>query len=150
MLFLHSLMRWLVLVSLVYAVYRAYTGYRSNAPFSKTDDAVRHWTATIAHIQLLTGILVYTQSPIIKYFWRNFGEAIHQQDTTFFGLVHISLMIIAIVILTIGSALTKRRHTDKEKFLTMLCWFLLALIIIFIAIPWPFSPLANRVYFRPL
>lgn len=143
-------MRWLVLISLVYAVYRAYTGYRSNAPFTKTDDAVRHWTATIAHIQLLIGILVYTQSPIIKYFWRNFGEAIHQSDPTFFGLIHIFLMVTAIVILTIGSALAKRRHTDNEKFRTMLVWFLIALIIIFIAIPWPFSPLANRVYFRSL
>jgi hypothetical protein len=143
-------MRWLVLISLVYAVYKAYTSYRSNAPFTKTDDAVRHWTATIAHVQLLLGIFVYTQSPIIKYFWGNFGEAIHQRDTSFFGLIHISLMVIAIVVLTIGSALAKRRHTDKEKFRTMFYWFLVALIIIFIAIPWPFSPLASRGYFRPL
>lgn len=143
-------MRWLVLVSLVYAIYRAYTGYRSNTPFTKTDDAVRHWTATIAHIQLLVGILVYIQSPIIRYFWRNFGEAVHQRDTAFFGLIHISFMVTAIVILTIGSALAKRKDTDREKFLTMFFWFLIALIIIFIAIPWPFSPLANRVYFRPL
>jgi hypothetical protein len=143
-------MRWLVLISLVYAVYRAYTGYRSGSSFSKTDDAVRHWTATIAHIQLLVGMLVYIQSPIIKYFWRNFGEAIHQRDTAFFGLIHISLMMTAIVILTIGSSLAKRRNTDRGKFLTMLIWFLIALVVIFIAIPWPFSPLANRVYFRPL
>src|SRR4051812_35485618 len=105
MLFLHSIMRYLVLASLVYAVYRAYTGYRYNTSFTKTDDAVRHWTATIAHLQLLIGIFVYTQSPIIKYFWRNFAEAIHQQDTSFFALIHISLMVTAIVVLTIGSAL---------------------------------------------
>jgi cbb3-type cytochrome oxidase subunit 3 len=30
----------------------------------------------------------------------------------------------------------------------MLVWFTIALIIIFIAIPWPFSPFANRPYFR--
>jgi cytochrome bd-type quinol oxidase subunit 2 len=143
-------MRWLVLVSLVYAVYRAYTGFKSNAPFTKTDDAVRHWTATIAHVQLLIGILVYTQSPIIKYFWRNSSAAIHQRDTTFFALIHVFLMIMAIVVLTIGSALAKRQDTDQHKFRTMLIWFSLALIIIFIAVPWPFSPLANRVYFRPL
>jgi hypothetical protein len=146
--FYHSIMRWLVLASLLYAIYRAYKGYTSNAQFSKTDNAVRHWTATIAHIQLVIGITLYTQSPIIKYFWNNFNEAIHNLDTAFFGLLHIVLMLTAIILITIGSALSKRKTTDKEKFKTMLVWFSVSLIIIFIAIPWPFSPFANRPYFR--
>ncbi len=147
-LIIHSLLRWLVLLSLVYAIYRAYKGYTSNLTFTKTDNSARHWTATIAHIQLIVGITLYTQSTITKYFWRNFDEAIHQQDTTFFGLIHITLMLTAIVIITIGSALAKRKKTDKEKFKTMLVWFSAALLIIFIAIPWPFSPMANRPYIR--
>ncbi|AZB23413.1 hypothetical protein EG339_01615 [Chryseobacterium bernardetii] len=146
--FYHSIMRWLVLASIVYAIYRAYRGYSSNAQFSKTDNAVRHWTATIAHIQLLIGIILYTQSPIIKYFWQNFNEAIPNLDLAFFGLLHLILMLTAIILITIGSALSKRKTTDKEKFKTMLVWFSVSLIIIFIAIPWPFSPLANRPYFR--
>ena len=68
-------MRWLVLASLLYAIYRAYKGYTLNTLFSKTDNAVRHWTATIAHIQLVIGIILYTQSPIIKYFWHNFNDS---------------------------------------------------------------------------
>lgn len=146
--FYHSIMRWLVLASLLYAIYRAYKGYTSNAQFSKTDNSTRHWTATISHIQLVIGITLYTQSPIIKYFWNNFNEAIHNLDTAFFGLLHIILMLTAIILITIGSALSKRKITDKEKFKTMLVWFSISLIIIFIAIPWPFSPLANRPYFR--
>lgn len=146
--FYHSILRWLVLASLLYAIYRAYKGYTSNAQFLKTDNATRHWTATISHIQLVIGITLYTQSPIIKYFWNNFNEAIHNLDTAFFGLLHIILMLTAIILITIGSALSKRKITDKEKFKTMLVWFSISLIIIFIAIPWPFSPLANRPYFR--
>ncbi|QBQ41775.1 hypothetical protein E2P86_11670 [Sphingobacterium psychroaquaticum] len=146
--FYHSIMRWLVLASIVYAIYRAYRGYSSNAQFSKTDNAVRHWTATIAHIQLLIGIILYTQSPIIKYFWQNFNEAIQNLDLVFFGLLHLILMLTAIILITIGSALSKRKTTDNDKFKTMFVWFSVSLIIIFIAIPWPFSPLANRPYFR--
>ncbi len=146
--FYHSIMRWLVLASIVYAIYRAYRGYSSNTQFSKTDNAVRHWTATIAHIQLLIGIILYTQSPIIKYFWQNFNEAVQNLDLAFFSLLHLILMLAAIILITIGSALSKRKTTDKEKFKTMLVWFSVSLIIIFIAIPWPFSPLANRPYFR--
>jgi hypothetical protein len=141
-------MRWLVLTSLLYAIYRAYRGYTLNAQFSKADNAIRHWTATIAHIQLVIGITLYTQSPVIKYFWHNFNEATDNIDTAFFGLLHITLMLTAIILITIGSALSKRKTTDKQKFKTMLVWFSASLIIIFIAIPWPFSPLANRPYFR--
>lgn len=146
--FLHSTFRWLVLLSLIYAIFTAYKGYFLNKEFSKTDNSVRHWTATIAHIQLILGIILYSQSPIIKYFWKNFSSAKESFDLLFFGLIHIFLMLFSIILITIGSALTKRKETDKEKFKTMLIWFTIALIIIFIAIPWPFSPLANRPYFR--
>ncbi|QCX37367.1 hypothetical protein FF125_02545 [Aureibaculum algae] len=148
LIFLHSFVRWLVLISLVYSIYRATRGYFQNFKFSKLDNLVRHWTATIAHTQLLIGIILYTQSPIIKYFWANFDKSLKNIDTTFFSLVHIILMLFAIIILTVGSALTKRKLTDKEKFKTMLIWFSIALLIIFIAIPWPFSPIASRPYIR--
>ena len=146
--FLHSTFRWLVLLSLLYSIFRAYKGYFSNKEFSKTDNSVRHWTATIAHIQLVLGITLYSQSPIIKYFWTNFNEAKESFDLLFFGLIHIFLMLFSIILITIGSSISKRKTTDKEKFKTMLIYFAIALLIIFIAIPWPFSPLANRPYFR--
>lgn len=146
--FLHSTFRWLVLLSLFYTIFRAYKGYFSKISFSKTDDSVRHWTATIAHIQLVLGITLYTQSPIIKYFWKNFAEAKKSFDLVFFGLIHIFLMLLSIILITIGSSIAKRKTSDRGKFKTMLIYFTIALIIIFIAIPWPFSPLAKRPYFR--
>lgn len=146
--FLHSIFRWLVLLSLLYSIIIAYKGYSRNTIFSKSDDLVRHWTATIAHIQLVLGITLYSQSPIIKYFWKNFSVAKESFDLLFFGLIHIFLMMLSIIIITVGSAIAKRKEADKEKFKTILLYFTVALIIIFIAIPWPFSPLANRPYFR--
>ncbi|MCW1962138.1 hypothetical protein [Chryseobacterium viscerum] len=146
--FLHSQTRWLVLISLMYAIYRSYKGYSSDRKFTGTDNSVRHWTATIAHVQLIIGMIFYFKSPVIQYFWKNFNEAKESFEHLFFGLIHISLMITAVVMITIGSALAKRKFSDKDKFKTMGIWFSVALIIIFIAIPWPFSPLANRPYFR--
>lgn len=146
--FYHSIMRWLVLASLAYTTYRACKGYTTNAVYTKTDNAARHWTATIAHIQLVIGIIFYSQSPVIKYFWSNTKEAVHHIDTLFFGLIHMVLMLTAISFITVGSALAKRKATDPEKFKTMLLWYSISLLIIFIAIPWPFSPLTARPYFR--
>ncbi|WP_228451803.1 hypothetical protein [Chryseobacterium sp. SN22] len=146
--FLHSVFRWLVLFSLVYSIFSAWKGYSAGKEFSDRDNSLRHWTATIAHIQLVLGITLYSQSPLIKYFWKNFNQAKASFELIFFGLIHIGLMLTAIVLITIGSSITKRKKNDGEKFRMMLVYYSIALVIIFLAIPWPFSPLANRPYFR--
>jgi hypothetical protein len=149
LLFIHSLVRWLVLISLLYAIFRAYRGWFRSKPFSKTDDLIRHSTATIAHIQLVVGLWLYFVSPIINYFLHNYREAVHNRDVRFFGMEHSLLMVMAVILITIGSSMAKRKKTDVEKHKTVAIWFLLALLVIFIAIPWPFSPFsANRPYFR--
>ncbi len=144
----HSIVRWLVLFFILFAISRAALGLIKKKTFSKTDNSIRHWTATVAHIQLMIGITIYTRSPIVSYFWSDTTAAIQNLDITFYGAIHFALMLIAIVVLTIGSALAKRRATDITKFKTMLVWFSVALIIIIIAIPWPFSPLSVRPYLR--
>ena len=76
----HTYLRWLVIAALMYAIYRSGNGYLKGNAYSKKDDLARHWTATIAHIQLMIGITLYTQSPIIKCFWKNKKSAIHLFD----------------------------------------------------------------------
>lgn len=148
LLFFHSVFRWLVLGSLLYAIFTSVQGYRSQAAFSSSNNSLRHLTATIAHIQLMLGILIYTQSPTVKYFFAHPIDGFN--DSVFFGLVHISLMLASVVLITIGSAKAKRRPADFEKFRTMGIWFSAALFLIFMAVPWPFSPLAQRPYLRTL
>ncbi|MFC7524106.1 hypothetical protein ACFQRK_09145 [Parapedobacter sp. GCM10030251] len=148
LLVLHSLFRWLVVACLLYSICRAAVGLISNRPFAEADNAFRHWTATVAHIQLMIGILLYTQSPLVASFWHHPKTAFYELNLTFYGVIHLLLMLAAIVLLTIGSAMAKRKTTDREKFRTMLIWFSIALILIFIAIPWPFSPLSGRPYLR--
>ena len=145
---LHSLLRWFVLASLLLAVYRAYKGWFTRQPFSSADNTIRHITATIAHIQLLTGLWLYFISPVMAYFFKHLKQAIHVREIRFFGMEHSILMLIAIVIITIGSALAKRRQTDEGKFKIMAIWFSIGLLIIILAIPWPFSPFTSRLFFR--
>ncbi len=145
---LHSLTRWLVLTSLLYAIINSYRGWLFNKPWLKSDDIIRHTTATIAHIQLLLGIALYFVSPIVDYFLHNFGTAVHERVIRFFGMEHITMMLIGITVITIGSIKAKRQTTDREKFKTMAIWFTVALLIILSSIPWSFSPLISRPNFR--
>ncbi len=137
----HSFFRWIVLISLFIAIFRASQGYRLKRHFSALDNRIRHWTATIVHIQLLIGMGLYIQSPWVK-------SGLPGTEPFFFRYIHLLMMITAIVCITIGSAKAKRMDTDKQKFTTMLSWFAIALVIIVIAIPWPFSPLAQRPFLR--
>jgi len=148
LLFLHSIVRWLVLISVFIAIYKGFRGWRKNLDFTNSDNSARHIAATFSHLQLTIGYLLYFNSPFIAYFRSNFSEAVKQFDLMFFGIIHITLMSISIVIITIGSSLAKRQETDLAKFRTMTIFYLIALILIFIAIPWPFSPLSARPYVR--
>lgn len=150
LLFFHSFTRWFVLVSLLYSLFVAFRGYFCNREFSKADNLVRHWTATISHIQLILGVILFIKSPIIQYFFKNYQDAKENTEISFFAAIHSVLMLGAVVLITIGSALAKRKTTDREKYKTMLIWFGIALFIILVAVPWPFSPLAGRPYLRPL
>lgn len=149
LIFLHSSVRWLVLFSLILAIGKGSIGILKNKDFSESDNKIRHITATISHIQLILGYFLYFNSPLIKYFTSHFKTMINNySEITFFGLFHMILMFISILIITIGSALTKRKETSFEKFKTMTTWYLVALVIILISIPWPFSPFAQRPYHR--
>jgi uncharacterized membrane protein len=144
----HSIVRWLILISLLLAIFLAFRGMKSQRVFSRFDNSVRHWTATIAHIQLIIGMVLFFKSPTATWFWKNVAVASKSTEALFFGFLHMGLMLIAIAILTAGSALAKRKDSDFEKFSTMFRWFLLALLIILVAVPWPFSPFAHRPYLR--
>jgi len=141
LLVIHNAFRWIALGFLVYALYRAIRGYYSNERFSNTDNAFRHWTATVLQVQLMIGFILYFNSPFVQAYWNGDGD-------NFFAVVHLSLMFTAVTVVSIGSAMAKRKPTDHQKFATMLTWFAVALLIILVAIPWPFSPLAQRPYIR--
>jgi len=138
-----------VLATLLYAIITAYKGWFSNKAFTKFDNNVRHITATVSHIQLSFGIWLYFVSPISNYFMQNPQQGLKLREIRFFGMEHGFMMIIAITVITIGSARAKRQSIDKNKFKTIAIWFTIGLLIILSSIPWQFSPLISRPYFRP-
>lgn len=119
----------------------------SDKNYSRFDEILKIITVSIGHLQLIAGIILYFTSPITKYFFQNFSEAIYQKEFLFFGLIHVILMLTGITLLTIGSAKVKQASSDRNKFKTLLTWFGISFIIIFLSIPWPFSPYVSRLIF---
>lgn len=144
----HSLVRWLVLISLLVAVFRAWQGWLGKKAFTKVDNAIRSAAVTTANIQWLLGLTLYFISPVVRYFYNYFKVAVHQREIRFFGMEHITMMIIAVSLITTGSMKAKKKTTDEQKFWAMAIWFTIALVIIFASIPWQWSPFTRRPYFR--
>lgn len=144
----HSLVRWLVLISLTLSTIKAFRGWIGGGVFSGTDKKLLRATVSITHLQFVIGLGLYFFSPTVRYFLGNFSAAVHERDPRFFGVEHITMMAIAIVLITVGSSKTKRRATDQGKFKTMAIWLGVGLLIIFLSIPWSFSPFTSRPYFR--
>lgn len=144
----HSFCRWLVLAALFLSVARSFYGWRSGSAFTVADNGMRRWTAAVVHVQLVLGLVLYGVSPLVRYFYEYFKEAVHERELRFFGMEHITVMLLAAAVITIGSLKAKRQLSGTGKFRTMAVWFGIGLLLILSSIPWSFSPLTSRPSFR--
>lgn len=147
-LILHSCLRWLVLLSLLGMLLRAYIAWIKHWEFSRSDHILRLVTVSIAHLQLSLGIGLYVLSPIVRYFFQHFKTALHITQIRFFGMEHITMMLLAMTCISIGSIRAKRAQHSQTKFKRIAFWYTLALLMIFTSIPWEFSPFTSRPYYR--
>ena len=84
------------------------------------------------HVQVLFGILMYFLSPKVQLR----KEMFHDEMLRFFTMEHISLMIIAMAIITIGYMKAKKNIENGHKLI--LFYYTLTLVLVLCAIPWPF------------
>lgn len=145
LLLVHGYLRWLVLLSLLWIVGLSVRGWLTNRPYSRADGAARVLTTTITHTQFLLGIGLYTVSPIINAY---FGTANAPAALSFFAIRHALTMLTAVVVMTVGSSLTKRASNAPQQFRLTTIYFGIGLLLILSVIPWPFLEHIGRPWLR--
>lgn len=133
----HSGLRWLVLLFLVLAIFSSLTKWQGNKAYQAMDKRFSLLGLIFTHLQLILGLVLYVISPKVQFSGDVMGNAI----TRFYTVEHISIMLIAIVLITIGYSKAKRANTDQKKFKTTFWYYTIGLILILINIPWPFRNL---------
>lgn len=129
----HSGLRYVVLGLLIAAIFIAYSNWQK----SKEGDSKVYLFALIAtHTQLLIGLILYIMSPKVDF------SLISEKVFRFYSIEHVFMMVIAIVLITIGRVRSKKL-TGADKHRTILYFYAMALIIILVAIPWPFRNLGS-------
>lgn len=134
---MHSLLRWLLLAVLIYVVIASIIGWKQNKPYTKGHGKLVFYTVLLTHLQLIIGFVLYFMNS-----WHlrlaNMGETMGDSFSRFFAVEHLLGMLIAIVLITIGSARSKKVAEDAGKFKVVALLFGIALLLILLSIPWPF------------
>ncbi len=133
----HNLFRWLVLLAILAAVIMAFAGWMNKRGWQKSDNLVGLLLMIFMDIQLLVGLILYAfVSPLTKAAFADFGAAMRNADLRFYAVEHILMMIVALVLVHIGRAKSKKALEPWKKHRAAAVYYTISLIVILAAIPW--------------
>ena len=137
LLHLHNTLRWVLLIALILSIYKLFT----NKDALKTSKTL----LMSAHASLLVGLYQYIAGPLGLKMIQSAGMAATMKDAAsrFWAMEHIFSMILAIVFITIGHVKYKKtQNVGPTRIL-----YVIALILILLAMPWPFREAIGRPLF---
>ena len=137
---LHSILRWGLIIFLIINIIRV--NVEAGEHFDKID---RKWSLRLlitTHLNLLAAIYLY-------FFGRNgirildvqkysMKDVMHTSWLRFWIIEHPIMMLISIIMITISHSFSKKDMEPLKKHKIMSILYILALVIILAAVPWPF------------
>jgi len=140
---LHNLLRWAVLLFGLWTLVNAITGFFGKRTFSKNDNRSNLFFMISCDVQLLIGLILYFGNGWFARL-KDMGNNMKDPYTRFFTVEHLTLMLLAWVLVHIGRISVKKATIDSSKHKRMLLFFGLAIVLIIAAIPWPGRPAIGR------
>ncbi|MBS1487200.1 MAG: cytochrome B [Bacteroidetes bacterium] len=125
-LILHSLNRFILLVLLLFVLYRTLTGWLNKSEFSKTDDKLSLFLFISTHTQLLLGLILYFVSPLVVFSGASMKDAVAR----YWLVEHFTGMLVAIVLITIARISMKKLSSGQAKHKRMFVLNAIALVFI--------------------
>jgi len=134
---LHDILRWVLLLVFVITLVKYLAGWFGNQTWSKNDNILGIALTSLMDLQLITGLVLYFfLSPLTKIAFSDMGAAMKNPDLRFYAVEHILMMLIAVVLVHIGRAKSKKAVHTMSKFKIASIFFLIALVVIVAAVPW--------------
>jgi hypothetical protein len=137
LLHLHNALRWVILITLLMSIYKLY---------SKKDALKTSKILLISsHSTLVLGLYQYFFGPVGLKMIQTAGMGVAMKDATtrFWAVEHISSMLLAIVLITIGHISYKKTQNASKTTI----FYVIALLLIVLAMPWPFREGIGRPWF---
>jgi len=137
----HSGWRYVVFLLLIIAVVKALSGWFGNKTYTEGDRKLNVFTLISAHIQLLIGLVLYFSEG-----WYKLSSA-GAPAVRYFKMEHITMMVVAIILITVGNAKSKKVAEAVAKHRTIAVFFGLALILIIVTILLMVKEVPGRSFF---
>ncbi|WP_432714497.1 cytochrome B [Pedobacter sp.] len=123
----HSGWRYIVMLLLLAAIVTAVSGWLGKKPYTEGNRKLNVFTLISAHIQFLMGLILYFMNS-----WYKADSSIALGR--YWKMEHISMMIFAVILITVGNARSKRFDSAQQKHKTIAIYFTLAAVIVIGAI----------------
>ena len=132
----HSYWAFFVIFILGVVIFNAFIGRYTGKEFSTKDLRISLFGLIFSHIQLLIGLILYFVSPWFDQ-WAAIGMGVMKDAQARLYLVeHPITNILAIVLITIGWSMHKRQSESSKKFLRIILFYSLGLLLLLSGIPW--------------
>lgn len=146
LLHLHNLLRWVILILLLVSIAKAYSGWQNRKVLSPGDKKLWLFTMISAHITLLIGLyqVSFGRYGFVTTHLPEGTDVMKDKFYRFFWIEHPTGMLIAIILITLGRGMAKKAVADEVKYKKAFYYFLIALIVILVTVPWPFREIVGR------
>ncbi len=135
----HSVLRYVILLGGIGAVATILMNAKSRIRLFSTIFMVS------CHLQFVIGFVLYFfVTDWFNLLKENAGEVMKNSAYRFYAVEHWIMMLIAIVLITIGHGKAKKALVNNAPLRTTLILYIVALVVIFAAIPWPFREALGR------
>ncbi len=134
---LHSYTRWVLLILIVVVLFRAAMGWFGKRPYTKSDNMWSVSLLGLTHLQALGGLILYFfLSPITQSAFADFGAAMKDKYLRFYAVEHLTIMLLAVVMIQLGRTLSKKAIGAEAKHKKLFIYTLIGLVLILAGIPW--------------
>jgi glucan phosphoethanolaminetransferase (alkaline phosphatase superfamily) len=127
---LHSGFRYIVTLLVLVAILQSLAGWFGNRPYTNGNRLINLFAMISAHTQLLIGLVLYFISPYVQFN----SNTMKDPTTRYWTVEHITMMIFAIALITVGHIRSKKLILPERKHRTIAIYYLLALLVIVLAI----------------
>ena len=130
LLLLHSITRYLVLIALIGVIIQSLVGLAQNKPYGSLENKAGLYLFIFTHTQLLLGLILYFVSPVVVFS----GASMKDSAARYWLVEHNSIMLIAIILITMARITAKKMSTDAAKHKRLLIFNAIALVLIVLGI----------------
>ena len=137
LLFIHSWMRWTIIFAIIYFLIRSINGWSKQSPWTSQDNYYIWAFNQVFGYQILFGLTLWISlSPMTKAGFKDSSLILENSMIFFWFLRHPITMILALGAFHMGKA-KGRSAVPEKRFKIFAVTFLIVLLVIASAIPWP-------------